>query len=713
MGGGLLQLVAYGSQDIYLTGNPQFTYFKAIYNRHTNFAIESIEQQFNGSIDFSRKINVVIDRMGDLLGNITLEVDVGLNLGSIFSDTEIIGDYRSSTKDNDYNGWLICDGRFLDKRDYPLLFDKIGYNFGSDPTNVNNFRLPDLRNKTMGYINYSSVNSNETVGNIYDNFLASDIDTINDIINVPTNSDKWIMGMAITFSTSGALPTTVPQIDNLTTYYVIRVNSTQIQITTTLEDALNGTNIIDFVDGGFPFLTVVHKIKYSLTSRSLGDSLGEETHSIPVATTVAPANNGLTMLTGQSVTNDPQNNMQPTLFAGSMFIYAGNNFSDSIYKSDKRLKDYLIRWGFQLIDYIELSIGGTVIDKHYGEWLDIWTQLTYTREKYEQLLTMVNTSIFSSSRVLGYDKIAKLYIPLQFWFCRNPGLYLPLIALQYHEVKLTIQLNTKDVVNTGTGNTSNLVKIEDFNYDTGSYTKTNYIESIVDLKVYCDFIYLDTDERRRFSQAQHEYLIEQVQSSNITKSSTSNVVIDLNFNHPCKLLLWRGQKNNYTVEVDPMGNNFSKTYFLSQLYDFSALGGNIDNESLLYQLNSDIVKTAKIEMNSQDRIKIRDGSYFRIVQGNQYISDSNSALSLYHNGLKQYGGNFYLYNFGLTSDTHQPSGTCNFSRIDKASLHLVVNPYASNVDNFTKVYDYNYIAYVVNYNILRIVSGMAGLAYTN
>lgn len=92
-----------------------------------------------------------------------------------------------------------------------------------------------------------------------------------------------------------------------------------------------------------------------------------------------------------------------------------------------------------------------------------------------------------------------MYIPLQFWFCRNPGLYLPMIALQYHDIKLTIKLNCMSDVNMATRNTSNVVDILNFNYDNGTYTKRNFIEKILDLRVYCDYVYIDSLERKIFS----------------------------------------------------------------------------------------------------------------------------------------------------------------------------------------------------------------------
>ena len=272
--------------------------------------------------------------------------------------------------------------------------------------------------------------------------------------------------------------------------------------------------------------------------------------------------------------------------------------------------------GFEMIDYVEVEIGGQCIDKHYGEWMAIWCSLTHAGDK----LGMLNKLL----PVAG-GAAAKSYIPLQFWFCRNPGLALPLIALQYHEVKLNVQFNS---------------------------AKTGGNSNTLGCCVFCDYIFLDTDERRRFAQVSHEYLIEQVQTSNKLTLNDGEGQAELRFNHPVKEMMW-------------VNNN-----------------GEVNTEALL-------------QLNGHDRFRKRAGTYFTDVQRYEHHCGSGTVA------LAGAPAAIHMYSFALKPEEHQPSGTCNFSRIDNAVLSVTGSAAAS-----MKVY-------AVNYNVLRIMSGMGGLAYSN
>jgi hypothetical protein len=331
-----------------------------------------------------------------------------------------------------------------------------------------------------------------------------------------------------------------------------------------------------------------------------------------------------------------------------------------------------------MIDKVELEIGGQLIDRQYGDWMHIWTELTMDVAKKVQYQKM---SGHNANGVVGTVASQTAYLPLQFWFCRNPGLALPLIALQYHEVKVNLELGSA--------------------YGTGSIAaRRSSVATLTSLKLFVDYVYLDTDERRRFAQVSHEYLIEQVQftgEESVNDNSTNNVT--LNFNHPVKELVW------VAVDQTASTNNHAFNYLESagirtwEVTGDGTTGSVVDGDVCGYGANMPSVKAdneflskAKLQLNGHDRFAERDAAYFGSVQVYQH-----------HSGCPHPG--IYVYSFALSPEEHQPSGTCNFSRIDNAVLQLTMaNTTLSSVP--VRVY-------AVNYNVLRIMSGMGGLAYSN
>jgi len=336
------------------------------------------------------------------------------------------------------------------------------------------------------------------------------------------------------------------------------------------------------------------------------------------------------------------------------------------------------RFGYNLIKQVEVEIGGQIIDRHYGEWLFLWECLTVSHMEAENLERMLDPREADDySRQVNRSII---YIPLQFWFCKNPGLALPLIALQYHEVRFNITFNdVVNVIQTERGNDY----LQDF--ENGSAT-VQLCPTQLDACLYIDYVYLDTEERRRFAQQSHEYLIEQLQINQESISHPSSR-IDLTLNHPVKELVWVFQD--------------------ARIMDCS--GGQTVG-AFIY---SDIVDRCRLQLNGQDRFEERYGDYFWKVQpyqhhsGNQYQTANNFPF-------------INVYSFALKPEEHQPSGTCNFSRIDNATLVFDSvmtdrrgNSRAGLPGYPTKDTPYNFTLYAVNYNILRIMSGMGGLAYSN
>ncbi len=427
------------------------------------------------------------------------------------------------------------------------------------------------------------------------------------------------------------------------------------------------------------------------------------------------------------------------------------------------------RWvnyvGHMLIKSVEVQIGGQRIDKQYGDWLNIWTELTVQPGHRAGYDNMVGNTVALTGTGLSSTEATTLYVPLQFWFCRNPGLALPLIALQYHEVKIEMDIRPKSELYVSTSGSLSACGVSTNGLDAFCVPSLEYAS------LYIDYIYLDTDERRRFAQTSHEYLIEQLQFTGDESTVNTNVKVKLNFNHPVKELIWVVQRddvvklgynqwNNYTDDFDadsgvgsgsglPNASNlvFSNVEGGSNVFPFVGVNDNAAYIAQLLAAGIDVGSVgatgasvrpvtlpvgpgpnannlaptdfgafttaadysdhagfgpinagrnptvrAKLQLNGHDRFQERLGSYFNLVQPYQH-----------HTNIPPTGIN--VYSFALFPEQHQPSGTCNFSRIDNATLQLQLTPKAA-LGSKIRVY-------AVNYNVLRIISGMGGLAYSN
>jgi hypothetical protein len=350
--------------------------------------------------------------------------------------------------------------------------------------------------------------------------------------------------------------------------------------------------------------------------------------------------------------------------------------------------------GHAFVKECEIEIGGQRIDRHYSQWLDVTNELTDHNE--EEWLGLNKhaagnaylKSVTSMADRAGNDEdlCTRMYVPLQFWFCRNPGLALPLIALQYHEVKLKLTTRTIEALLCS------------------DVAATDGPASAPQVQLWADYIYLDTDERRRFAQVSHEYLIEQLQKESSSMSTSQK----LNFNHPVKELIWVVQDaiaptegaivtalENPLLNVDGSNGGTAvyaekNDYFNYSLSSASAHGRNI--EFVAGQKSYEGFSTMKLQLNGHDRFAPRKASYFRTCQPLQA-------------GHKVPSKHVYCYSFALKPEEHQPSGTCNFSRIDNAKMIFETSTAYTTSADLT--------VYAINYNVLRIMSGMGGLAYSN
>jgi hypothetical protein len=322
------------------------------------------------------------------------------------------------------------------------------------------------------------------------------------------------------------------------------------------------------------------------------------------------------------------------------------------------------------INNVELSIGGQRVDKHYQKWWRLYSEL-YLDESKKAAYGKMTTGISGKS----------VYLPLFFFFNRNPGLYLPLIALQYHEVRVDIDLAS----------------------DFTTYCNSNTF------KVWANYIYLDTEERRRFAQKGHEYLIEQVQHTGAdTVDASATKQVRLSYNHPVKELVWcfsnvASNPNTLwnftsastdanivlTSNVEGLQSNcvVSPSVYGSPLLALGADGG----DSTFTEDAVGPLSEFKLILNGQDRFKAQKGKYFNQVQPFNHHTGS------------PYPG-VYAYSFALKPEEHQPTGTCNFSRIDNAQVAVTMGA----ANGATTMH-----MFATNYNVLRIQSGMGGLAFSN
>lgn len=316
--------------------------------------------------------------------------------------------------------------------------------------------------------------------------------------------------------------------------------------------------------------------------------------------------------------------------------------------------------GYAMIDYVSIQFGSQEIDRLYGEWLYIWSKLSTPGAKQAGFNYMIGyQEAYDDNTQTGP---LKLYVPLNFWFCKNVGLALPLIALQSMPIRIFIKLkNGNDMIYS-----RELITNPSF--------KTATPPIILDMVLWGDFVFLDVEERRRFTSSRHEYLIEQtqIQRKFPIPASALYANVPLNFNHPLKEIVWIVQENRMTSYHEPF--NFTPRALTE------------------YGISTDLISTAVLQFDGYDRFEKRSAPYFRLVQPWQRHSSIPNDF-------------IYVYSFSLAPESEQPQGTCNASRIDSINLQVEMN-------NAIPRNDCGITVYATNYNILRIVAGLGGLLFT-
>lgn len=316
--------------------------------------------------------------------------------------------------------------------------------------------------------------------------------------------------------------------------------------------------------------------------------------------------------------------------------------------------------GNVLIEYVDIRIGGQIIETHYGEWLEMFSELYMDdskRRNYNAMIGKYNTDVSLETNATANRTY---YIPLQFWFCRNPGLSLPIIALLQHEVRIEIKF--RELTEVTKADTEITAPTQSIDGETASF---------VDASLFVDYIYLGDDEKKSFGQNQHQYLIEKVQRQpwRAIEASTLTERVKMQFTDPVKELVWGISTDTNLTKNTSTGNN---------LMNFSSTSG-VDTFSNL-----------RIQMKGQDRFSGRSSDYFRLVQAFQHNTGSRRK-------------HIYNYSFALKPEEHQPTGAVNMSKMDEADMFFTFTQ-ADVVASQLKVF-------AVSYSVLRIVRGTAGLAF--
>ena len=336
--------------------------------------------------------------------------------------------------------------------------------------------------------------------------------------------------------------------------------------------------------------------------------------------------------------------------------------------------------GHAMIQDISIEIGDKEIDKHTGEWFQIWTELTTPASKLDGYRNMIGHWQNYPSLNESAGKL-HLTIPLRFWFCNSIGMALPLVALQAHPVRLIIHLRPFFQLWWIDSRSANLIcpPIESLPPDR--------------FQLFCDYIFLDTEERKQFASKEHEYLIEQVQYTPVQSITAGalKATVDLNFNHCVKELFW-------VVQQDRM-----ETY--NEWFNYT---NKLEAET---GTDADLLSSAVLQLDGYDRFQERNALYFRRTQPYQY----HTAIPA---GVKSY---IYIYSFCLRPEAEQPSGSINCSRIDDIRLVLtfVGNNDCGTVGNIVvggstfppSSVPRHVVVYGTNYNVLRIVGGLGGLLF--
>jgi hypothetical protein len=398
--------------------------------------------------------------------------------------------------------------------------------------------------------------------------------------------------------------------------------------------------------------------------------------------------------------------------------------------SDNTTKNYKFQWidriGEYIIKNVSFLIESREIDKLYSEWMHIWNELTCNESKkngYNRMIGNISdltnplksdgtTYPFDNSKIRPSISSRKIYVPLPFWFTYCLGSALPLIALQSVQCKVNVTLRSFTELYTiiDSGGDSNRKKSPSATYNLGVFSSSGTTITELDISPTLDinYIFLDNDERKRFAGTEHEYLVHTVQkvedilTPTLSSDGDTNV-IDLSIQHPVSNLAWifrrsdfksNNQFSNFTNWADKTINPVIN----STDYDEFGTEATFDTTNINNLKYKDILKSAVLKFNGNTRFSKKDAVEFTLVNNYQHMP------RIPEDGI-------YVYSFNLDYDLkkHQPSGACNFSRINNAQLELTTIPKQDSGSSYT----YDIIIFAMNFNVLRIIGGMGDLEFSN
>jgi hypothetical protein len=368
-----------------------------------------------------------------------------------------------------------------------------------------------------------------------------------------------------------------------------------------------------------------------------------------------------------------------------------------IYDTEGNLLSYTNSIGHALIAEITFEVGEQEIDRQTGEWMEIWTQLTTPagqRDALNEMLGRFEQYVPPNLIPGAQSEGLRLLIPLQFYFCRNPGLYIPLLALQYSPIRINLTLRPlQQLFWTPPPN-----PVDQSDWKPACQINVNCTTQIVNMMLWGEYVYLDVEERRMFVSTSHEYIIEQVQYTPpyALSSQQNTATISVEFNHPIKEFM-------FVVKRDEMINR-------NEWFNYSnlAIGEPIPALVAPYMNSNapasrmDLIATAKLQLDGYDRFMARVPQYFRLEQ--PYEHHTTTPVNAF----------IYNYSFALQPEDAQPTGTMNASRIDSIVWQIQMNPILTNpmIPTWQQRGNAHIVVYGHNYNVFRVINGFGGLLFT-